>query len=142
MSSLFSIVYCSKLVNKFKDSFEVNHILHKSRQNNAENNITGLLVCDLDNALQVLEGPKAQVENLFQKITQDARHQSVTKLCASNITERQYPNWQMGLFMPCKESLPFLAKSWVDLSRTQTKAVLDLAKEAISENNQKLFYQL
>jgi hypothetical protein len=46
--------------------------------------------------LQLLEGDKNKVENLFNIISKDSRHREVTLIFEENINERIFPSWSMA----------------------------------------------
>jgi hypothetical protein len=60
--------------------------------------ITGLLLAEGDYFLQVLEGPRECVSELFARIARDPRHARVTLIEARSITETSCPKWGMTLF--------------------------------------------
>jgi Sensors of blue-light using FAD len=71
-------------------------ILDKSRLNNPARGITGLL-CYQDNIfVQVLEGGRDAVCELFNHIVKDERHTAVRLLDFEEISERRFSNWKMG----------------------------------------------
>ncbi|MEM1073516.1 MAG: BLUF domain-containing protein [Pseudomonadota bacterium] len=70
-------------------------ILSVSRVRNAQNDITGALVCRSDIFIQLLEGPVGKVENTFERICRDDRHVEVRLLVRSKIEDRLFPNWAM-----------------------------------------------
>lgn len=71
-------------------------LLTKSRENNAEAGITGMLLYKDGNVLQILEGSAETVRALFDRIRRDQRHTGVIKLYQKAITERDFPEWLMG----------------------------------------------
>jgi hypothetical protein len=71
-------------------------ILKKSTGNNAAIGVTGLLCHAQDVYLQVLEGGRAEVSTLYNRIAQDARHRDVTLLTYHEISERSFAGWAMG----------------------------------------------
>lgn len=70
-------------------------ILATSRLRNARDNITGALICRPDVFLQLLEGPRAQVETTFGRICEDDRHLDVKKLVDGPVEDRLFPDWAM-----------------------------------------------
>jgi hypothetical protein len=71
-------------------------ILEQSRKNNPGLGITGLL-CVSDNLfIQVIEGGRDEVCELFNAIVGDDRHQQVRLLNYEEIAERRFGNWTMG----------------------------------------------
>jgi Sensors of blue-light using FAD len=71
-------------------------ILEQSRLKNPKAGITGLL-CFRDHIfVQVLEGGRDPVCELFNAIVRDERHQDVRLLSFEEIPERRFGNWTMG----------------------------------------------
>jgi hypothetical protein len=78
------------------DPDRVEAIVEQSRRNNPARGITGLLCFVDDVFVQVLEGGRDAVCDLFSKIVRDERHQAVRILAFEEITERRFGNWNMG----------------------------------------------
>jgi len=70
-------------------------ILAESRVRNAQNDITGALICRPDIYVQLLEGPTGKVENLFERILLDDRHTEVQVLVRARIEDRLFGDWAM-----------------------------------------------
>lgn len=75
---------------------EVQEILDVSRRNNGRDGLTGLLVCGGRRFLQVLEGPAEALTAAYNRIHSDDRHFAMVQLSRRPITERSFPDWQMG----------------------------------------------
>ena len=71
-------------------------ILKIARKKNALLEITGLLCYDPAFFLQCLEGPRAAVNELYNTILQDARHQEVMLLEYVEAQQRIFPDWSMA----------------------------------------------
>jgi hypothetical protein len=71
-------------------------ILQQSRQNNPDLGITGILCYSGDIYLQVLEGGRANVNSLYNKIAKDPRHTDVVILDYEEVSERCFASWTMG----------------------------------------------
>ena len=74
----------------------IEQILSASRRNNAKVDVTGALMFNAGCFAQVLEGPKAAVENTFERIQQDERHGDVSVLSFGPVAERAFDRWSMG----------------------------------------------
>lgn len=70
-------------------------ILVQARRNNARDDITGCLICRQDLYLQLLEGPAAAIDALFDKIKADDRHLAVAQLSRTTVSTRLFPDWAM-----------------------------------------------
>ncbi len=74
----------------------VDSILAQSRAHNPKHGITGILCYSNDLFLQVLEGGRDEVCELYNTIVRDDRHSNVRILCFEEITERHFGTWTMG----------------------------------------------
>jgi len=71
-------------------------ILEQSRIHNPKAGITGLLCFSDDLFIQVLEGGRDEVCELYNTIVRDSRHGHVRILSFEEIRERRFGNWTMG----------------------------------------------
>jgi hypothetical protein len=91
------LIYISSAVKSFTEA-ELIEILNKSRKNNSELGITGILLFKDGNFLQVLEGEEASVRQLYAKISSNSQHFGATILEEGELTERQFGDWSMGFY--------------------------------------------
>ena len=77
------------------DEETIEEILLKSRQNNAQSNVTGALICRSDLYFQYLEGPIDEVNKTFKKIELDNRHKNIQKIKEDETTRRLFASWAM-----------------------------------------------
>ena len=87
------VIYTSRPT--FFDNDVLDTILHTSRANNTNRNVTGSLVFHSDLYLQLLEGPPECIDELYQKIISDSRHAEITKLRDQNTERRLFASWTM-----------------------------------------------
>lgn len=78
------------------DDEELKELLLVSRKNNTERGVTGLLLYHDGNFIQVLEGEKEIVKELYDKIAIDNRHGYLFKLLQGPLEKRNFPEWSMG----------------------------------------------
>ena len=100
-------------------SVRVDTILEQSHRNNPPRGITGLLCFVDDIFVQVLEGGRDAVGDLFETIMRDDRHTSVRVLSYNEISERSFGHWHMG-----KVNIATLLWEWFT---TGTNLLLELA---------------
>jgi len=74
----------------------IESILQQSRRNNARQGITGLLCFSDDLFIQILEGGRDAVCELYNAIVRDPRHRQVRILLYEEIPERRFGGWTMG----------------------------------------------
>jgi len=92
---LVRLLYASRatapLIASVQDS-----ILEQSRIRNPKLGITGILCYGDDLFIQVLEGGRDAVCELYNTIVRDERHQQVRILSFEEIGERRFGSWTMG----------------------------------------------
>lgn len=89
------LIYVSSAVSPFTPA-ALDALLELSRQNNARNDLTGLLVYGSGNFMQLLEGPRDAVEETFRRIAGDIRHFDVTRIVSTETQERWCADWSMA----------------------------------------------
>lgn len=72
-------------------------MVEKSAHRNRPLRISGALLYNGLNFLQILEGPSQALTPLYLKIRRDSRHSGVVKLVHERISMRTYPDWGMKL---------------------------------------------
>lgn len=93
--SLYTLVYHSKAVIDF-NRYALQALLLTARQHNARHDITGMLLYADGHFIQVLEGEKPVIDELYQHIQNDSRHIKVRKIYEHDIEERAFAEWSMG----------------------------------------------
>lgn len=66
-------------------------------RNNAAAGITGLLLFNGRNFLQLLEGERDAVDSLLDRVESDPRHSGVVVVTDLEVAERSFPDWSMRL---------------------------------------------
>ena len=136
---MYHIGYVSSAVNEFTKP-ELLALLERSRDKNGRLGITGLLLYQGGNFLQVLEGDEQSVRHLYEIIFEDPRHKDIYILFEEFIPEREFPNWSMAfrdLDTEEGRGLPgfsnFLAARWteerVSANRSKARSMLAAFRE-------------
>jgi Sensors of blue-light using FAD len=86
-------VYISTAENLSVD--DIAEILASCQRNNAERNVTGLLLYNGRNFLQLLEGNEADLQWVMFRIERDARHHGISRLYDEPASVRACPDWLM-----------------------------------------------
>lgn len=93
---MHTLLYISSATNMYSNDVIID-ILNVSRAYNSQNQITGLLLYHDGSILQVLEGEKEVIEDLFyNKICFDKRHHGIIELLNNEIKDRSFEEWSMG----------------------------------------------
>ena len=94
---MFSLIYRSVAEDTFSDA-EVYQMLSIARDFNAEHDITGCLLFHNRRFLQLLEGEKDKVHQLFSLIESDPRHKNIEIIQTEEKTERLFNKWSMAFY--------------------------------------------
>jgi len=78
---------------------DLEHLFHVNKRNNMELNISGILVYNNGNFLQILEGEKQKIDSLYKKISKDHRHSDIIKLISTSINERIFKDYENGFII-------------------------------------------
>lgn len=92
---LHEIVYMS-LACDAMSAQSLGALLDDSRSRNQAAGVTGMLVYHEREFMQLIEGERAVIEALFERIAADARHQQVYTLWQGPIATRNFADWTMG----------------------------------------------
>jgi hypothetical protein len=92
---LVRLLYVSRAVDP-ESSRAIESILSAARQHNLQNGITGILCYGGGIFVQAIEGGRSAVNDLYNHIIKDPRHQDVELLHFEEITERRFGGWTMG----------------------------------------------
>ncbi len=94
---MFYLIYVSSAV-KLMNHDELLLLLDQARKKNQELGATGMLLYQEGNFMQMLEGEKEIVLDLYEAIKKDDRHRGVIKVLTDEIGERNFKDWSMGFF--------------------------------------------
>ena len=89
---LVRLMYASRAAASV-DQEELVAILRKSKANNPAIGVTGVLCYSEGVFLQVLEGGRSAVNQLYNRIAADDRHTQVELLSYEEIGERSFAGW-------------------------------------------------
>ena len=92
---LVRLLYASRPASPLTASV-IDTILAQSQDGNQTKGITGILCFNDELFLQVLEGGRDAVCELFNAIVRDDRHKNVRLLSYEEIPERRFGGWTMG----------------------------------------------
>lgn len=95
MSELIHIVYMSFSSRKLSEE-ELDDFLTLIRKKNKDRGVTGLLLYKDEAFIQLIEGNKATIDDLFTIISKDSRHSNILMLLEEPINKRAFPDWSMG----------------------------------------------
>lgn len=92
---LVRLLYVSRAVEP-DTTQAIDDILASARNHNLAQGITGILCYGGGIFLQAIEGGRGAVNELYNQIVSDPRHQKVELLHFEEISERHFSGWTMG----------------------------------------------
>ncbi|MCI1897496.1 MAG: diguanylate phosphodiesterase [Enterobacter sp.] len=116
---LTTIIYRSQL-NSSCETIPLLTIVEEAKHRNAALNITGILLFNGVDFLQILEGTEESVVKLFHKIRADERHHCVVELMRDYGPRRRFENVGMLLFDLQKETAKSVIESVLRYSKLES----------------------
>ena len=92
---MFYLIYISSAAVHMDDDALMS-LLDQSRIKNLSLDVTGMLVYKDGSFMQMLEGEKKTVLDLFDEITLDNRHKGILTMMEGDIKARNFEDWSMG----------------------------------------------
>jgi Sensors of blue-light using FAD len=112
MTQLIELTYVSEPAQEMS-FLGLMRLLYHSYLRNTNMGITGALIFENDRFGQVIEGPRTQIEDLWEKIQKDTRHKNIQLIDSRPIEHRSFSKWTM-VFQGSEEvakKLPEIAKA-------------------------------
>jgi len=132
---LVRLLYASRSAQTI-DSDLIETILAQSRNRNPGLGITGILCQGGDMFMQVLEGGRSAVNQLYNQIVRDERHRDVVVLHYEEVAERSFAGWTMGQVNLAKVNpstlLRYCEKPVLDPYQMSGKVSMALLEELIA----------
>ncbi len=92
---MYELLYCSS-ASQDLTSDDITEILNTSQKHNSEREITGCLLYFDKQFIQIIEGEKKPVRQLYANIEKDIRHENVILLKENEKEERFFNHWSMA----------------------------------------------
>ncbi|MBL0914205.1 MAG: BLUF domain-containing protein [Sphingopyxis sp.] len=123
---MLSVIYVSVADPLIRDE-DIAAILLTSRRNNARTGLTGALIYNGHNFMQLLEGPAKDVDVCLDAIRADPRHSGMTEVRRRTVETRDFAEWSM-LYDPEFEGYD------EDLARLAANGRIDAEVEKMMNN--------
>ena len=108
------IIYASRRHSDFKP-LKIFEMLNKARARNAELGLCGMLVYCNGQFLQLLEGFKAPVSALEEKIFADERHSDIKVISDAKISALSFTKWDMG-YLNLEDNTKMLSRPFLEMT--------------------------
>lgn len=116
---MFELLYTSLSPVELSED-ELTDILEKARVKNNKLGITGMLIYHDREIMQILEGDKSKVLNLFQTIFEDSRHTSVGVFYKGEIKERAFSDWSMAFKSLDEQAIKLITDGYQGLDKNSS----------------------
>ena len=101
---------------------DLDDILEKAIAVNSTKDVSGCLIYHDNSFVQILEGRKEDVLELYKKIEADQRHHTVTLLWESNVKSRVFTEWNMAFHRPANENVKYFVNNLILLSELSERS--------------------
>lgn len=132
---LVRLLYSSEAADA-ADPKLLSDILEKSRRDNPARGITGVLCVSDDVFIQVLEGGRDEVCELYNAIVRDKRHKKIRLLAYEEIEQRKFGGWTMGQVHAANINpsllLKYFTRARLDPNEGSGKATMALLEELVA----------
>ena len=91
---MLSVIYVSVADPLIREE-DIAAILLAARRNNQRDDLTGALIYNGHNFMQLLEGPPKKVEACLDAIRRDPRHSGMTEVRRRSVETRDFADWSM-----------------------------------------------
>ncbi len=91
---MLSIIYIS-VADPLIGEPDIAALLIQARRNNQRDGLTGALIFNGHNFLQLLEGPADKLDACLAAIRQDSRHSGMIEIRRREIDERAFADWSL-----------------------------------------------
>ena len=93
--NLYQLVYISKLPQPLSPK-AFKYLIENAQLKNMENDVTGIMIKQGVHILQVLEGNRHTIQELFELIENDPRHINIHSCLFEPIETRRFGKWSMA----------------------------------------------
>lgn len=134
--NLCRLVYCSE--RNASSALDVKDLIRASRKNNGKDTITGILHYNGHYFIQVLEGGRAQLSSTYHRIINDPRHHNIQLISFTDVRERLFSRWSMGLHEDVSERtreifLRYFPFEQIDPTTVNVDSLLDVLQDMAAE---------
>lgn len=109
----YAITYVSTATPELSNS-GVDEVLESSKNWNNGHNITGLLLYSDGNFLQILEGEKKAVQDLYENIKKDTRHKNIMKIFEKEISKESFDGYDSEFVSDSSKHNPLKMEKYLD----------------------------
>lgn len=119
-------------------ALDTKQLIATAQRCNSRDSLTGMLHFDGQNFIQVLEGGRAELSATYHRIANDPRHTNLILISCTEVRERLFPNWSMGLHEASNERVKetymrYFATTRIDPKQVNVDSLLDVLQDLAVE---------
>lgn len=122
---MYQLNYRSEAISEL-EAKDITDILNEAKARNAAKNITGCLIYHKNKFVQILEGNKADVLEIYENIKTDRRHHTITLLWENDVENRYFTEWNMAYHQPEEKNLKLYVNNLLLLSQLSSRSSASL----------------
>jgi hypothetical protein len=122
---MYQLNYHSKCVPGLELT-DLENILEEAIATNSTRNISGCLIYHNKSFVQILEGDKKDVLDVYKNIKADKRHHTVTLLWENKVDAKYFQEWNMAYHRPDNKNLKEFVDNLLLLSQLSEKSSASL----------------
>lgn len=126
----YSICYVSNLAPGITLK-EIQDLLDFCYKTNNELGIKGLLLYSEGNFLQVLEGEKEKVLEVFEKIKKDTRHTNIIQVVGREVTQKALDGYQVDMVKEDRKYAYKIPEEYLEPLRGMTPGIRDVVERMV-----------
>jgi hypothetical protein len=133
LMSVYQLIYTSQSTFEITEKVLLD-ILTKAQINNFNHQISGLLILFNSNYIQLIEGNKKDVTDLFNRIKNDSRHKNIRVLIETDSLDRDLPTWFMGVCVIGENYLTEITDKSYYIPLENVRKICDLMSSNLRNN--------
>ena len=119
-------------------ALDTKQLIGTAQRCNLRDSLTGMLHFDGQSFIQVLEGGRAELSATFLRIAQDPRHTNLILISCTEVRERLFPSWSMGLHENSDQRVKdtymrYFAGAKIDPKQVNVDSLLDVLQDLAVE---------
>ncbi|CAN5241557.1 hypothetical protein BH23BAC2_BH23BAC2_27200 [soil metagenome] len=127
----YAICYVSTVAKEVNEE-EIDTLLENSANNNNNHDVRGILLYSEGNFLQVMEGDKKYVLDLYGKIERDPRHHNIIQVLGKEIEQGAYDGYKSERITHNKKYNKNLLHDYLDQVKGMNPSIQQTVRNILS----------
>lgn len=129
---MIRLIYISTATSKPTEA-DLTSLLRQANGRNLRQKITGMLLYNNRSYMQILEGDAKDVHEIYAAICKDPRNEGNVILLESEISAREFPDWNMG-FENLEKCAPNELPGFIDIFNGKLDTDIAIKNKSVAIN--------